>query len=375
MSFKRFLGLHPADDRGDRRRGRNLPQQDILPREQRAGIADRKIAPGGFGQGAFEAGAPAGHEHPHQAQQFLDRAVDPGFVHPVAEAVDRQARLAVVEAADHRVHAADDPESQLGGDVAVQVLDVQLRVELLGARRDHFRLAAFGIPVAEEHRAAEVGRLDGVEIDHEQVPHAHQRQVLDHLVAERARADHQHLRVPDLFFFPPGDEFEGPQPVGLQVGDVERLLGGGGQAARPFGRQAFRGGRFAAGGTVASRQFAGGGQVFRVELAGEPADSGARFDEVVFLHRLERFAQSCPADFQLLDQVAFGWQLLSGLDRPVEQRGRKPAGDGLCKCYMSNGSNFHILLWYAGQTSIPMILFNYSGLSMANSSAFQGSAY
>ena len=105
---------------------------------------------------------------------------------------------------------------------------MHLRVEAPGAGSHHLSLAAFGIPVAEEHRTAEVGRFDGVEIDDEKMPDAHQGEILDDFVPERAGAHHHHLGVADFVLFPPGNEFEGSHSIRLQVGNVQRFFRAGG---------------------------------------------------------------------------------------------------------------------------------------------------
>ena len=125
-----FLRLHGADDGGDGGRGGHFAEQDVLAGQQRAGIAHSQVAAGLLVQGAFEAGALPGDEDAHQTEQLLDGAIHPGLVHPIAEAVDRQAGFAVIQAADDHIHAADDTQPKLGGDIAVQVLDMDIRVEL-----------------------------------------------------------------------------------------------------------------------------------------------------------------------------------------------------------------------------------------------------
>ncbi len=131
----------------------------------------------------------------------------------MAHAVDRQAGLAVIQAADHHVHPPEDPQAQVGRDVALQVLDLDLRVELLGPGRHHRGLAALGVRFPEQHRTGEVGRFHRVEIDHVNVADPHQGQVLDHLVAQGSRADHQNFGGRHLIALPPGNEIKSAQAV------------------------------------------------------------------------------------------------------------------------------------------------------------------
>ena len=137
-----------------------FPSRMSVPRQQRTRVAQREFAPGLLGQGAFVTGALSGDEDTRQAEPLLDGAVDPRLAHPVAEAVDRQPRLAVVEAADDDIHAPHHTQAELRRDVAMQILDVDVGVEGLGARRHDFGFGAAGVLFAEEDRTAEVGRFD-----------------------------------------------------------------------------------------------------------------------------------------------------------------------------------------------------------------------
>ena len=111
----------------------------------------------------------------------------------MAETVHREPCLAVIEAADHHVHAPEHAQSQVGVDVTVKELDSDIGVHFLDTFRGYLSLAAFAVLGAEKHRAAEVGRLDGVEIDHKQMSDTHERQVLENLVSQCPCSNDHHF--------------------------------------------------------------------------------------------------------------------------------------------------------------------------------------
>ncbi len=223
--LKRFLGLHGGDDGGYCWRGGHLAEQHVLARQQGAGIAHGQVATGLLGESAFEAGTLAGDEDAHQAQELLQGAIHPGFIHPIAEAIHGQARLTIIEAADHHIHAADDAQPQAGGDVAVVILDVHFRIKVLHAGGGYFGFFTAGVAFTVEYGAAEISQLDRVEIGDEDVPNPHEGEVLEHLVAKRAGADNEHFRGGDLLSLPPRDQLESAHAIGLQVGHLERFFG------------------------------------------------------------------------------------------------------------------------------------------------------
>src|SRR5574337_2016033 len=157
--FKGLLRLDGTDDGGNCRSRRNLAEQDILASEQGTRISQRHFAAGLLGEGTFEARPLPWDEHSHQPQQLLNRAIDPGLVHPVAVSIDSQPCFAVVEAADDRIHPSNDSQSKLCSDVAVQVLNANFRIECLRSRGYYVSFVTAVVAFAKQDGSAQVGGL------------------------------------------------------------------------------------------------------------------------------------------------------------------------------------------------------------------------
>src|SRR5205807_3075351 len=76
---------------------------------------------------------------------------------------------------------------------------------------------------AKQHRPTQVALLDPVHVDDDKVPHTQQRQVLDHLVAERAGPDDQDARVAQQRLVPPLDALETGEPPADGFADEDRI--------------------------------------------------------------------------------------------------------------------------------------------------------
>ena len=150
---------------------------------------DQLVIP--IGERAFVTGAAARPENPRIPQQRLDAAVHPGFADQIAAAVDRQPRLAVIQAAYDHVHAPEDAQAQVVVDVAVKGLHVHVRIEGLHRLGGRLRLAPAAVGLPEQDATAEIARLHGVEVRNEQPADPHQGQPFKDFVAQRAR-DHHH---------------------------------------------------------------------------------------------------------------------------------------------------------------------------------------
>ena len=157
----------------------------------------------------------------------------------------------------------------------------------------------------------------------------HQRQVLDDLVAQRAGADDHDLSLFDLLALPPGDEVEGAQAVGAQVGDVERLFRGDRQAARAGGDLA--GSEPGCCGAGVSRSIPASSRA-RAKLA---ASIGSTNQPTPWRASIRRLSASTlrasrsggAADGELLHQLTLGGKLAAGLERAVQHGGNQLAGD------------------------------------------------
>ena len=130
-----------------------------------------------------------------------------------------------------RSTSAKSAQAQVGDHVAVHRDDPDLGVQLAGAQRGDLGLGPAAVLGPEQHRPRQVRRLDDVQVDHVDRPQAHQRQVLQDLVAQRTRADDQHPRRLEPLLPPPGDQPQAAVPV--QVVDDQRIgVGAGGRSGR-----------------------------------------------------------------------------------------------------------------------------------------------
>ena len=119
------------------------------------------------------------------------------------------------------------------------------------------------------------------------MPHAHQRQVFGHLVAERPRPHNQHLGLCHLFTLPPGDQLKGPLPVGLEVGHHQRFFR---RDRQPPGSRGFIPRLFIRiirdQGEIRGCQLAGIGKVGGIQFIHEPAHPLLAGDQLVLLQDL-----------------------------------------------------------------------------------------
>src|SRR5581483_23572 len=109
--LQRFLRLHCADDRSDGRCGWDFAKQNVLTGKQWARIVHGKIAQSLLGERAFVTRALPWHKDAYKPEQFLNRSVNPGFVDPIAETVDGQAGLTIIETSDHNIHAPENAQA------------------------------------------------------------------------------------------------------------------------------------------------------------------------------------------------------------------------------------------------------------------------
>jgi len=128
----------------------------------------------------------------------------------------------------------------------------------------------------------------------------------------------------------------------LQVGDMQRLLGRGGQAA--WAGQGYRGGGGLGQGPLAISvsQFAGLGHVGFIDRAGVPADPGSGLDQPILGESFESLTQSRPANVQLSHKLPLCWKLVSGLQGAVQKGGGNSSCNAGGKGLVENGVNLHV---------------------------------
>ena len=182
-SFRRMAALH------DRRYDKSQVFQRFGP--QVAGVA-----------------VLAGHEYPRRAFQSVDASVHPGHTGTHAQAVQAVARPAVVHTSHHDIHPSQQAQPHVVADVAHkgQYVDGGIDVAEAFCRYRCLVAACFGVGPAEEDGAGQVGRLDGVEVHDDQMLHAEQGQVLQHLVAQRAAAHHHDVGLLQPLLSEPGEQ-------------------------------------------------------------------------------------------------------------------------------------------------------------------------
>src|SRR5262245_12162322 len=89
-----------------------------------------------------------GYEYAGNALNLFDRAINPRPVHAKALAIDRKARLAIVESADHHVGPAKNAGAKIMDDVTVEIANVDLRINFLRGSRGDLGLGFSGIRLA-----------------------------------------------------------------------------------------------------------------------------------------------------------------------------------------------------------------------------------
>eukprot|EP00754_Rhynchopus_humris_P015442 Rhum_TRINITY_DN14440_c23_g1::Rhum_TRINITY_DN14440_c23_g1_i1::g.90701::m.90701 len=160
---------------------------------------------GGITGGAVVLGL-EGHDALRVALRAEGAALEQGLRVQHALRVDVQARLHVVERVHHQVDLVPEGlrEHVLRGGLHAlrQGQHVEGRVHHLRDAAGALRLAVPDVVVAEEELPAEVALLDRVVVRHRRPPlvarDAHQREVLQELAAERARADQEDVEGSQL---------------------------------------------------------------------------------------------------------------------------------------------------------------------------------
>src|SRR4029079_16292681 len=108
--------------------------------------------PVAIGHCAFVAGA-VRYEDARGALDLFDRTVDPGAIELVAIAVDREASFAVIESAEHDIGPSIYAHAEVVYDVAIEVVNVDLRVNVFRSARRDFGFELAGVAFAVEHGA------------------------------------------------------------------------------------------------------------------------------------------------------------------------------------------------------------------------------
>ena len=130
-----------------------------------------------------------------------------------AAAVDRHAGFAIVEPAEDDVGPAVDSQAQVVDDVAVERLDPHVGIDLARPLGGDGGLRLPAVAGPKQDRARQVRVLDRVEVGDEDVADAQQRQILEDLVADRPRADQEHLAPREPLLVPPADQPESREAV------------------------------------------------------------------------------------------------------------------------------------------------------------------
>jgi len=230
----RLLYLYPGDNRGGRRRGRHLALHHVLTGEQstRAPHVHKLVVL--RGHRALVTGAVRGDERPRDTVHHLDGAVHPGLAQLPAHLVYEQPRLAVVQAPEDDVDLKEHAGADVMQDVGLSGLHAHIGVEPPHGLGRHDGLGPPRILVGEQHAARQVGVLDGVEIEDEDLADAQQSEVLADLVAQSPGADHHDPSATEALLIPPGDQTQPRIAVLIEV-DVQgsRALAGVGSHASP----------------------------------------------------------------------------------------------------------------------------------------------
>ena len=177
--------------------------------------------PVGVAERALVAGTLWRQEDPSRAREHVDAAIDEGATHAVAGAVHGEAGLPVVQRSEDDVRPPEEPQPDAVDHVGLHGDRPHLGEDARGrARRsDGLGRACVGRP--EQHRTRQVGDLDMIEVDDDERSDTQQRAVLDELVAQRPRADHDDLRPRQAPLIPPVDEAE-PGEALVRAGPVHR---------------------------------------------------------------------------------------------------------------------------------------------------------
>ena len=225
--LQRLLRLQGADQRGDRRYRRHTSSRQVLLPQERTTVSQVDQAIVVLGHPTFVARAVRRREHLDHAVQLLNAAVHPGCRHFPTRAIDPQPSFAVIEATDNHVRVAKDAQAHGGEHVPVDCSYGQIRIQLLNRLGRHLGLRTPAVARTEQYRARQVGSLDQIEVDHEQLAHADQRQVLQHFIPQRPGADDQHAGLTQPILIPPRDQ---PQPrVTVVVIHMQRRIGHNGR--------------------------------------------------------------------------------------------------------------------------------------------------
>src|SRR5262249_47013511 len=139
------------------------------------------------------------------ATDFLNSAVDPRCADFPTRAVDPQPSFAVVEATDDDIHIAKESQAKVAHYIAMDWRDMDIGVDVADFLGRRNRLALAEIFVAKQDRPSQIAVFDLIEIDHPDVADPQQREVFEHLVANRPRSHDEHLRRAQLVLIPPAD--------------------------------------------------------------------------------------------------------------------------------------------------------------------------
>src|SRR5208337_114474 len=128
QQLERFLDLQGRHHRSDRGGGGNLAGQNLVAFQQRAAITQVEKLIVALGHRTFIAGRIGRYEDLDDPLNLLNARIDPGSADLPALAVHPEPGLAVVKAADDQVNVGEQPQPQVGEDVAVHRHDGDLGV-------------------------------------------------------------------------------------------------------------------------------------------------------------------------------------------------------------------------------------------------------
>ncbi len=160
--------------------------------------------------GALIAGRLRRDEDLHDPLDLLDSRVDPGRTHFPALPVHPEPGFPIIQAADDQIDLGEQAQAQIRDHIAVYRNQRDLGIQLARPTGGNLRLGLAAVLRPEQHGPRQVRWLDLIQVDHVGRPQAHQREVLQDLVAQGTRADDEDPRIAEPLLPPPGDQ---PQPV------------------------------------------------------------------------------------------------------------------------------------------------------------------